>query len=172
MKILILGSGGSGKSTLAKEVSKHLDIELIHLDAHYWEPGWVMPNKDEWDQKLNELLSLESWVMDGNYQRTISKRLSHADHVIFIDMPRLVCLYRIVKRRIMFRNKSRPDMKKGCNEKLDFAFVKWVWVYNSRNKKKVLTLIDESDVNLTHLKGRNEVKRFLNVLKSSKSVTF
>src|SRR5690606_20346107 len=38
-KIMIVGSAGSGKSTLARRLGRMLDIEVIHLDAHYRETG-------------------------------------------------------------------------------------------------------------------------------------
>lgn len=33
----------------------------------------------------------------------------------------MLCMYRIVKRRVMYRNQTRPDMNEGCPEKLDWA---------------------------------------------------
>lgn len=47
-RIAIVGCGGSGKSTLARQLSAILGIEVIHLDAFYWQPGWVEPPKEEW----------------------------------------------------------------------------------------------------------------------------
>ncbi|MDZ8035131.1 hypothetical protein [Nostoc sp. DedSLP04] len=46
-KILIIGSGGAGKSTLARELGTILSLEVIHLDAWYWNPGWVETPKTE-----------------------------------------------------------------------------------------------------------------------------
>lgn len=45
-KILILGISGAGKSTLARLLGAKLNTEVIHLDAHFWKPGWEMPEAD------------------------------------------------------------------------------------------------------------------------------
>ena len=40
-KVLVIGSGGAGKSTFARHLGTLLNIDVIHLDALYWHPGWV-----------------------------------------------------------------------------------------------------------------------------------
>jgi hypothetical protein len=47
-KILVIGSGGAGKSTFAKRLGGLLGINVIHLDALYWQPGWIEPPKEEY----------------------------------------------------------------------------------------------------------------------------
>ncbi|MFW9844648.1 MAG: hypothetical protein ACFFEV_08730, partial [Candidatus Thorarchaeota archaeon] len=53
-RILILGPSGSGKSTVCKRIGRILDIPIIHLDKHYWNPNWVETPKDEWFEKNQE----------------------------------------------------------------------------------------------------------------------
>ena len=59
-RILIIGSGGAGKSTFARQLHELLKIELIHLDALYWQPSWIEPPKDEWHKTIAELLKRET----------------------------------------------------------------------------------------------------------------
>jgi adenylate kinase family enzyme len=117
-KILIIGSGGAGKSTLACELGTILGLEVIHLDAWYWNPGWVETPKAEWQNIIQDLTLRESWIMDGNYGGTLDVRLSVADTVIFLDFPRLLCLSRVIKRRFIYAGQSRPDMASDCPERL------------------------------------------------------
>ena len=74
-KIILIGCPGSGKSTLSKQLSDILNIEVIHLDKIYWKPFWVNITKEEFDEKLDEILKLNSFIIDGNYHRTIKQRL-------------------------------------------------------------------------------------------------
>ena len=74
-RILVLGTPGSGKSTLARKLSLSLKTKAIHLDKYYWKPGWVETTSDLWDLELNELQNEESWVMDGNYINSLTKRI-------------------------------------------------------------------------------------------------
>ncbi|MFC3801467.1 DNA topology modulation protein [Cohnella sp. GCM10012308] len=140
-RILIIGSAGSGKSTLAQRLGEQLNLPIIHLDRHYWKPGWIPTPNEEWDQFVIEATNQEQWIMDGNYSRTLNLRLKRADTVIFLDMPTWLCVYRIIKRRIRFHGKTRPDLNEGCPEKLDRVFFKWVWNYKKRSRASVLDQI-------------------------------
>ena len=39
-RVLVDGMMGSGKSTFARALSAKTGLPLIHLDSHYWKPGW------------------------------------------------------------------------------------------------------------------------------------
>src|SRR5690349_3028678 len=85
-KILVIGSGGAGKSTFAKQLSAILHLEVLHLDALYWQAGWVETPKPEWKQRVTELLAGDAWIMDGNYSGTLDIRMQACDTVIFLDL--------------------------------------------------------------------------------------
>jgi adenylate kinase family enzyme len=95
-RILIIGSGGAGKSTLANRLGEVTEIEVIHLDKLHWKPGWVEPDKAEWQEIVSQALKKESWIMDGNFGGTMEMRMAAADTVIFLDLPRTVCAWRIL----------------------------------------------------------------------------
>ncbi|SEO93863.1 DNA topology modulation protein [Paenibacillus sp. OV219] len=163
-RILIIGSPGSGKSTLAQKLGRIWSLHVIHLDAHFWKPNWVMPQEAEWDQTIERLTMQEQWIIDGNYSRTMDKRIERADLIILLDMPRWLCMYRIFKRRVMFHKKTRPDMNEGCEEKIDWAFVKWVWQYPKRSRMKTLNKLEQaaaSGKQVIILQTRKQVKELL-----------
>src|SRR5829696_6662179 len=97
-KVLVIGSGGAGKSTVARRLGARLQIDVIHLDSLYWQPGWVETSKDEWKTIVAEILKRDSWILDGNYSGTLAMRYEACDTVIFLDMPPIVCLWRVIKR--------------------------------------------------------------------------
>jgi adenylate kinase family enzyme len=162
-KVLVIGPGGAGKSTVAKRLGQLLQIEVKHLDRFYWRAGWTEPSKEDWLQTVTELVSGDSWIIDGNFGGTLEFRLRHCDTIVFLDMPRLLCLWRIMKRRLLYRNRSRPDMAEGCREKIDLEFVDWVWNYSRTTRPKVIKLLEEQaeGKQVVWLRSDAEVEKFL-----------
>ena len=166
-RVLVIGSGGSGKSTLARQLGELLEIEVKHLDKLYWQAGWTEPSKEDWLDKVKEMANEDSWVMDGNYGGTLEVRMQRCDTIVFLDLPRPVCLWRIAKRRLLYHNRSRPDMAEGCPEKLDLEFVRWVWAYSRRSRPKVMKLLREhaETKQIVWLRSRADVQKFLESLR-------
>ncbi|MFD7521708.1 DNA topology modulation protein [Paenibacillus chitinolyticus] len=148
MKLLLIGPGGSGKSTFARELGEKLELPLYHLDAYYWKPGWVPTPNGEWDEFIGELIREPAWIMDGNYARTLEMRLKAADVVIFFDLPSWLVVYRVIKRRIMYHNRTRPDLNEGCPEQLDWDFVKWVWNFRKHKRPQLLKQLENCGDNV------------------------
>jgi adenylate kinase family enzyme len=158
-KIAIIGSSGSGKSTLAKEIKNHLNMPLYHLDALHWKPGWVMMDHDEKVKLQKDLVSTECWIIDGNYASTLHIRLEAADTIIILDLSKWICLYRAIKRTILFKNKSRPDMALGNKERFDWHFLKYIYDFPKKTKPRIMEMIDElENKRVIVLKSKREVK--------------
>jgi adenylate kinase family enzyme len=68
---MVVGSGGSGKSALAPVLGRHTGLSVMHLDSHYWQPGWRATPSAVWRTKVRELVAEPAWVMDGNYISTL-----------------------------------------------------------------------------------------------------
>ncbi|QKE72377.1 DNA topology modulation protein [Arthrobacter citreus] len=162
-KIVIIGSGGAGKSTFARQLGKKLSINVFHLDSLLWKPNWEVVPKMDQIKIQNELIKKEEWIIDGNYGGTMDLRISAADTIIFLDMPRLVCIYRALKRFIQYKNKTRPDMREGCEEKFDLQFLKWIWFYPKTKKPLILNRLQKvsGGKDVVILKSSREVKRFI-----------
>lgn len=110
-RVLVIGSGGAGKTTLARRIAARTGLPPIHLDALFWKPGWVPTPEPGWDAVVAELVTRDAWVMDGNYGRTLPQRLAAADTVIFLDYPRLRCIWRALRRSI--RHHGREALGDG-----------------------------------------------------------
>lgn len=142
-RVLIIGPSGAGKSTLARRLGETLGLEVIHLDAEFWRPGWVETPAEEWKRRVQELIRGERWAMDGNFSGTLPERLEAADTVIYLDFPRWRCFAGVLRRWRKHCGQTRPDMAPGCPEKIDFAFLKWIWNYPRRSRPKTLRLLEE-----------------------------
>lgn len=162
-KVLIVGSGGAGKSTLARRLGEATGIEVVHLDTLHWRPGWTEAPKAEFLEAVEEALKKDAWIMDGNFGGTMEMRLKACDTVIFLDFPRAVCLYRVIKRRLTYRSTNRPDMSEGCNEKIDYEFLHWVWTFPQRAKAAIEERLKrfENDKTIIRLRSKKEVADFL-----------
>ncbi|MDH4213944.1 MAG: DNA topology modulation protein [Candidatus Thorarchaeota archaeon] len=171
-RVLILGPSGSGKSTVGDRLSRILGIPVIHLDQHYWKPGWVDTSQDEWRTKVSDLIKSDSWVMDGNYTSTLKLRATAADTLIFIDIPRRLSYLRIFTRFLRFRGKTRPDVTEDCPEKIDCDFIRWIWHYPRTRKPVILRFLEKQKTTKTVvvLKGQREVETFLYSLREQEDV--
>jgi adenylate kinase family enzyme len=152
-RILILGAPGSGKSTLANRVSKALSVEAVHLDMYYWKANWVETPSDEWEDKIDMLINQDCWVMDGNYIDSLSQRIKHATHILYLDIPWYKSIYRIILRMIKYRKKTRPDMNPDCKEKLNIYFIRfllWSLNFNLTYKKKILNLLSNTEYKILY----------------------
>ncbi len=165
-KILVIGSGGSGKTTVAKEIAARTGLPLIHLDQLFWHPGWIKTPDDEWDRLIAELSAQDAWIMDGNYGRTLPTRVAAADTVVFLDLPPVVCTWRILKRRLRYLGRYRPDVAPGCPESLTWEFVSWVWTYRTRRRPEILQRLEavRESKKVFVLQSDADVQRFLPTL--------
>lgn len=105
----------------------------------------------------------EDWLIDGNYGGTIDIRLNAADTIILLDIHRTLCIYRAFKRMMQYRNKTRPDMGEGCEERFDLNFLKWIWNYPKTKRPEILKRLEQlsKDKQIIILKSPKEVQKFL-----------
>ena len=139
MKIAIVGYSGSGKSTLAQKLADKYGAEVLHFDTVQFLPDWVIRNNEDKKQITEDFLDThESWIIDGNYSKLFyERRMEEADQIILLLFNRFSCLFRAFRRYLQYKNQTRPDMAEGCNEKFDFAFMKWIlWEGRTKDAKK------------------------------------
>ncbi|MET4654810.1 adenylate kinase family enzyme [Exiguobacterium sp. PvP048] len=128
-----------------------------------WRADWQVVPRAEQQKIQTDLISQDDWIIDGNYGGTMDIRLNAADTIIFLDLPRTTCVYRILKRSIRYRHQARPDMASGCPEKIDVAFLKWVWRYPDEQRPGIQARLAQvaATKTIVVLKSRKEVRRFI-----------
>ena len=147
-RIMIVGNSGSGKSTLARQLGEILNVPVIHADALlFLEDGaWKERTKDEYHAIIFDAISQDSWVFEGGGMSTFAQRHERCEAIVFIDFKRFFCLYRITKRRMQIKKKPRPELPKGCVDRLERKFVKWVfWDYYKGRRPRLLQAIEVSN---------------------------
>jgi len=89
-KVLIFGNSGSGKSTFAKKFRQSDGLVHLDLDTLAWQ-NTVPPERKPLIESKQELLTFiqsnESWVIDGGYVDLLEMAASHANEIIFLNLP-------------------------------------------------------------------------------------
>jgi hypothetical protein len=119
---------------------------------------------DEWRKVLQNRLSADAWIADGNYAGTFDVRFPRADTIIVLAPSRWTCAARVLRRTLA--NHGRPVQAEGCPERIDLKFLKWVWRYQSNSRPLLDVAIQEHGGTATVivLKHPREVRQFLDGL--------
>ena len=127
-RIAIVGSIGSGKSTFANALGGQLGRHVVHLDELWWEPGshertpltakTRTMGRELWRQLNRDLVDCETWIIDGSLD-LLRWRLERADLVVFIDLPRRVCMPRAARRWCASHRKGSSDVRGAAA---------WLWL--------------------------------------------
>jgi adenylate kinase family enzyme len=120
MRINVVGSSASGKSTFARSLANALGIPYIEMDQIFWEPNWTQPTDEIFFNRLVDALNANSWVLDGNYNRTREIKWRTVQTVIWLDYSFTRTLYQSLKRSFI-RALSRKELWPGTGNKESFS---------------------------------------------------
>ena len=132
-KVIVIGSPGAGKSTFSRRLRDVTGLPLYYLDMIWHKPDRTTISREEFDNRLNDIISHEKWLIDGNYQRTIEIRMKACDTVFLLDYPLEVCLSGAASRVGIEReempwveNELDPEFRQFI---IDFQTVKLPQIY-------------------------------------------
>lgn len=138
-RVVVVGCPGAGKSTAARRLAVITGLPLIHLDRHYWQPGWVRPDSETWRATVLELCARPRWILDGNYGGTLDLRLAAADTLIHLDFSIAVCARRAGRRMLTGLGRTRTgEFAAGCPERIDWWFLWFVLSYRRKRRERDL----------------------------------
>lgn len=165
-RISVIGCGGSGKTTLATILAETKNIPLLHLDCISYGENWSEVDPQVFDQSHQKWINQDQWIIEGTMIESLDKRLRRSHRVIFLDMPRWLCLKGIFQRLIFNYGQTRDDMALGCKESFDWPFLKYVWNFNKETRPKILEILDKNAENcdIITLSNRSDVKKWIEQL--------
>ena len=170
-KIIVVGTSGSGKTTLAKAIAAKLNYKHIELDGLFHHANWE-PNPNFIDDLLMEVVSAESWVIDGNYgsKGTRQHVWPIATHIVWLDYPKWLNLWRITHRSIrraltkqVLWNDNRESLANFLSWS-DQSLFKYVWTTHAKRHREYSEYMHDpkfAHLNFTQLKSPRETERWL-----------
>jgi adenylate kinase family enzyme len=170
-RVVVTGLAGAGKSTFSRALSAKTGLPVVHLDLHFWKPGWVAPPADEWRKKQRRLLADDEWIADGNYHDTLELRLERAETVVYLDTPWWTCARRAFARGVR-RRPAGSELPDGCDYPAwrrlrDEWWLVWrIWRRRRWEPERELGILSQHGQHaaLHVLRSEREVREFLDRL--------
>lgn len=167
----VVGCSGSGKSTFARKLANQIDCPCIELDAVYWGPNWSEPTDDIFFQKLDTKLNTNSWVIDGNYTRTIPIKWKRVQTVIWLDLPFTRTFWQAL-RRASRRAYRKEELWPGTGNTESFrktffshdSILLWTLTSYRTVRQRYLKLIADpqySHIQFLHFRSHEQANEFL-----------
>lgn len=163
-KIIVIGCPGSGKTTFAEKLRDKTGLPLFYLDAIWHKPDRTHISREEYDTRLSEILALDSWIIDGNYSRTMERRLAECDTVFLFDLPTEVCFEGAVARL----GKERYDLP-WIDTELDPKLKAEIEKFPQKNLPAIYALLEKykDGKTIVIFKSREAADEILSCLKLS-----
>jgi adenylate kinase family enzyme len=170
-RVVVIGPAGAGKSRLARTLSDATGIEVIHLDALYWRPGWVPTPAEEWEAFQRREVERDEWIVEGLHETTVHLWLDAADTVVLFDISPLASIWRVTRRRLGRAGPS-ADIPAGCEpapfHRAATKFLRYLWEYRRRTRAELFAELDKPRPGrrVVVLRREQDVQAFLGTLET------
>jgi adenylate kinase family enzyme len=138
-RVVVVGSSCSGKTTYARRLGEILGQSHIELDALNWLPNWVQRPTEEFRSLVDEAVSRERWVVDGNYGKARDIVWPRATCVVWLNYGFPTVMTRAL-RRTMRRALTGEELYSGNRESLRMAFLQkdslLLWIITTFRRRR------------------------------------
>lgn len=163
-RILVIGCPGAGKSTFARNLRQITGLRLYYLDMIWHNPDKSNVSCEAFDEKIRDIVTGDSWIIDGNYSRTLELRLQRCDTVFLLDYPLDICLAG-AESRIGTKREDLPWVE----EEFDSEFRKWIEDFPDKKLPDIYRLLetyrDKADIHI--FKNRAQADAYLDALRNA-----
>ena len=160
-RILVIGCPGAGKSMFSRKLRDATGLPLHYLDMLWHKADKTNFTREEFDQKLHQIITKEKWIIDGNYSRTLEVRLNKCDTVFLLDFPLEVCLAG-AKSRI---GRKREDLP-WIEDEFDEEFKQWIIDFPKTQLPLIYELLKkyQSSKEIVVFRSRQEANNYLKTI--------
>lgn len=160
-KIIVIGCPGAGKSTFARGLRDITGLPLYYLDMIWHKPDGNNVSREDFDTALDEILVRDRWIIDGNYQRTLEKRLEVCDTVFLLDFPLEVCLAG-AQSRIGMKREDLPWLE----TQFDPEFRRWIEEFPEKKLPEIYKMLEKyrASREIIIFRSRQETEEYLSKL--------
>ena len=163
MKIHIIGCSGSGKTYFAEKLSEkynipHFDLDDIQWDNNAFAYGVKMPIEIR-DKRLKEILSHNSWIIEGVYYSWVQQSFEDADIIYVLDMPKYLYISRILKRsvkRMLGADKGKKETVKSV-----YNLLKWTDTFQNKNLKEIRNILKKYNNKVVWISSKKKLSEIL-----------
>lgn len=93
------------------------------MDSLFWRGAWEPVPEAEYLERHERVTAEPAWIIEGYVDEAMAARLSRADQVIYLDYPGPLCAWRILRRWLAHRRRSRPELPAAARERFSLAFL-------------------------------------------------
>ena len=160
-KVIVIGCPGSGKTTFSEKLQQCTGLPLYYLDAIWHKPDRTHISREDYDKRLAEILTEDTWIIDGNYSRTVEVRMQVCDTIFLFDLPIETCIQGATERL----GKSRYDVP-WIDAELDPKLKQAIEDFPDKVLPNIYELIDRYSANkqVIVFKSRAEADEYLKSL--------
>lgn len=141
---MVVGISGVGKSTFATRLADAAGLRVVELDLLNWGPGWYSRTSEEPEvfvQSVDQATLGDDWVVAGGYSKVWPIVWARAEHLVWLDLPRMAVMRQVIWRSLM-RAASGRDVFPGCSEGFDRLFradhpIRWAWNNHGRRRESI-----------------------------------
>ena len=163
-RVIVIGCPGAGKSWFARGLARASGLPLHYLDQIWHLPDRTCVSREVFDEKLGRILRGERWIIDGNYLRTLERRLAACDTVFLLDFPVELCLAGAASRI----GKEREDLP-WVEKTFDEEFRRWILDFGRDQMPEIRRLLTRyrAGRRIVIFRTREESEAFLSALSGS-----
>lgn len=163
-RVVILGVSGAGKSTLARALGGRTGLPVVHLDVHFYKPGWVAREAEDFRDRVAAALAGDRWIADGIFVGLAGDlTLARADLILWVEQPRWLSLWRATTRWLANRRRRRSDLPPQCFDSLETGMLSFIWNFERLSRPRIEAAITARApaTPLRRLCGDRQVQAFL-----------